>query len=198
MVNYGGVSYASFREVPIVEEILRYHPDLIILCIGYNEFLEDRTYRQIKRIPEVLRRPLEIAAGLRTSHALNSGIQSLVRTRREQDRAGRPVLRLEVGNLDTPPFKSEHRAGLTEPERRRFDPLRHKAARQFGGDPDEAIRLLHQALAIGGQHAGLHYDLAECARQQGRTVEARAEFLEGQGTGRLPVAYPGVDGPGHP
>lgn len=228
VVNCGGVSYASYREVPIVEEILHYQPDLIILCTGHNEFLEDRTYQQIKRIPDVLRRPLEFAAGLRTFHVLNSGIQSLVQDHSESDRPGRPVLGSEVDtlldyrgglasyhrderwrrdvidhfafnlrrmvelgraagvptllvnpvfNLDTPPFKSEHRAGLTNLERRQFDALRHRAARQFGGDPEETIRLLRQALAIDDQHAGLHYDLAKCAQQQGRTVEARAEFM---------------------
>ncbi|MEO6808707.1 MAG: tetratricopeptide repeat protein [Isosphaeraceae bacterium] len=225
VINCGGVSYASYREVPIIEEILHYQPDLIILCTGHNEFLEDRTYQQIKRIPDVLRRPLELAAEMRTFHVLNSGIQSFFQDQREPDRpilgsevdtlldyrgglasyhrdehwrrnvidhfafnlrrmvelgraAGVPTLLVNpVVNLDTPPFKSEHRAGLTDLERRQFDALRHKAARQFGGDPEETIRLLRQALDIDDQHAGLHYDLAKCAQQQGRIVEARAEFL---------------------
>ncbi|MEZ6065436.1 MAG: SGNH/GDSL hydrolase family protein [Planctomycetaceae bacterium] len=48
VVNCGGVSYASYRLVPILTEVLRHQPDLIILCTGHNEFLEDRTYAHIK------------------------------------------------------------------------------------------------------------------------------------------------------
>ena len=51
VVNCGGVSYASYRLVPILKEILRYDPDLIILYTGHNEFLEDRTYEVVKRQP---------------------------------------------------------------------------------------------------------------------------------------------------
>ncbi len=49
MVNCGGISYASYRLVPILEECLdSYEPDLIVLCTGQNEFLEDRTYGEIR------------------------------------------------------------------------------------------------------------------------------------------------------
>ncbi|MHB8898104.1 MAG: hypothetical protein ACYC6Y_05105, partial [Thermoguttaceae bacterium] len=43
VVNCGGISYASYRLVPILQEVLRYQPDLVILYTGQNEFLEDRT-----------------------------------------------------------------------------------------------------------------------------------------------------------
>jgi hypothetical protein len=48
VVNCGGVSYASYRLVPILEECLNYEPDLFIICCGHNEFLEDRTYGSIR------------------------------------------------------------------------------------------------------------------------------------------------------
>lgn len=48
VINCGGVSYASYRLIPILEECLRYEPDLILICTGHNEFLEDRTYGEIK------------------------------------------------------------------------------------------------------------------------------------------------------
>ncbi len=54
MVNCGGVSYASYRLVPVMQEILQYAPDLIVLCTGHNEFLEGRTYRSLKRMPRPL------------------------------------------------------------------------------------------------------------------------------------------------
>ena len=47
-INCGGISYASYRIVPMVQEVLRYRPDLIIVATGHNEFLEDRTYHSLK------------------------------------------------------------------------------------------------------------------------------------------------------
>jgi lysophospholipase L1-like esterase len=49
VINCGGISYATYRLVPILEECLNYEPDLIILCEGHNEFLEDRTYESLKQ-----------------------------------------------------------------------------------------------------------------------------------------------------
>ena len=51
VINCGGVSYASYRLVPIVDEILNYEPNLIVLYTGHNEFLEDRTYESVKQTP---------------------------------------------------------------------------------------------------------------------------------------------------
>lgn len=47
-VNCGGISYASYRLAPIVREVLDYQPDLIVLAMGHNDFLEDRTYLPLK------------------------------------------------------------------------------------------------------------------------------------------------------
>ncbi len=47
-INCGGVSYASYRIAPMVREVLRYQPDLVIVATGHNEFLEDRTYHALK------------------------------------------------------------------------------------------------------------------------------------------------------
>ena len=47
-INCGGVSYASYRIAPMVQEVLHYQPDLIIVATGHNEFLEDRTYHSLK------------------------------------------------------------------------------------------------------------------------------------------------------
>jgi lysophospholipase L1-like esterase len=66
VINCGGVSYASYRLVSILEECLEYEPDLIILAVGHNEFLEDRTYGDIKHAPEVLAVPQRFFGSLRT------------------------------------------------------------------------------------------------------------------------------------
>lgn len=47
-INCGGVSYASYRIAPMVQAVLHYQPDLIIVATGHNEFLEDRTYHSLK------------------------------------------------------------------------------------------------------------------------------------------------------
>jgi tetratricopeptide (TPR) repeat protein len=44
VINAGGISYASYRVVTLMEELLRYEPDLFIIYSGNNEFLEQRTY----------------------------------------------------------------------------------------------------------------------------------------------------------
>lgn len=51
VVNCGGISYASYRLVPILRELLAYEPDLLVVYTGHNEFLEDRTYRNAKETP---------------------------------------------------------------------------------------------------------------------------------------------------
>ncbi len=44
VINAGGISYASYRIVPLIKEALQYQPDLVIIYTGHNEFLERRTY----------------------------------------------------------------------------------------------------------------------------------------------------------
>lgn len=55
VINAGGISYASYRVAKVVEEIVRYQPDLILVYCGHNEFLEERTYRKATAIPGTLR-----------------------------------------------------------------------------------------------------------------------------------------------
>jgi len=47
VINSGGISYASYRIVPLIQETLAYEPDLMVVYCGHNEFLERRTYRGI-------------------------------------------------------------------------------------------------------------------------------------------------------
>ncbi|HIF34130.1 MAG TPA: SGNH/GDSL hydrolase family protein [Planctomycetes bacterium] len=53
VVNCGGISYASYRLIPMMEEVLEYEPDLIIVCSGHNEFLEARTYEKLRNVSPV-------------------------------------------------------------------------------------------------------------------------------------------------
>ncbi len=47
VVNCGGVSYASYRLLPIMQECLSHKPDLYVVCTGHNEFLECITYAEV-------------------------------------------------------------------------------------------------------------------------------------------------------
>jgi len=55
VINAGGISYASYRIVHLVEEASRYQPDLFIFYMGHNEFLEARTYENILQQNPTLR-----------------------------------------------------------------------------------------------------------------------------------------------
>ncbi len=54
VINCGGISYASYRLVNLLRECISYQPDLIVICTGHNEFLEDRSYEHLKQIPNAL------------------------------------------------------------------------------------------------------------------------------------------------
>lgn len=66
VVNCGGVSYASYRLIPILREVLAYEPDLIILYTGHNEFLEARTFEHIADRGRLVNAALAAASRLRT------------------------------------------------------------------------------------------------------------------------------------
>jgi lysophospholipase L1-like esterase len=82
VVNCGGISYASYRLVPIMRELLEYEPDLFIIYTGHNEFLEDRTYQRLKRVPPVLIRVHRTMLNLR-SYSLANEFISTRRARRK-------------------------------------------------------------------------------------------------------------------
>jgi len=52
-INCGGLSYASYRVLPILREVLNYSPDLIVVYCGHNEFLEERELGGWKRTPTI-------------------------------------------------------------------------------------------------------------------------------------------------
>ena len=95
VVNCGGVSYASYRLVPILEEVLGYEPDLVIIYTGHNEFLEDRSYGHIRDRPAVVTRILEAASRLRTFVVLRHGVIRLT-SAQTAPAEGKPVVPAEV------------------------------------------------------------------------------------------------------
>ncbi len=247
VINCGGISYASYRMVPILEEVLRYQPDLVIVHCSHNEFLEDRTYGRLKQTPRLVGKFHSQILQLRLYNVLRTAAQSVSGQSVSRQSAmslssrfdgmdattaqdPRPVLPAEVeaildcrGGLEfyhrdeswrrdviehyefnlrrmtslahqagvalilmnpaahlrnSPPFKAEHRSGLTERERRQWDGLWTEARAHYASHPRRAAQLLREALAIDDQHAGLHYDLAKCYDALGQFADARAEYIQ--------------------
>ena len=96
-INCGGLSYASYRLVPIVREVLNYDPDLIVVATGHNEFLEDRTYESIKDRSGLSAWLEDKAHSLRTvtfARSLIKGDQNGTNAKQADD--GRTVLKGDV------------------------------------------------------------------------------------------------------
>ncbi|MEQ9406714.1 MAG: hypothetical protein RIK87_03270 [Fuerstiella sp.] len=77
VVNCGGVSYASYRLLPIMRECLQYEPDLYIVCTGHNEFLECITYAEVRNSSELLKQTHGLLCQLRTVQILRETLRSL-------------------------------------------------------------------------------------------------------------------------
>ena len=77
VINAGGISYASYRVAHLMEELINYQPDLFIIYTGHNEFLEERTYKQIREIPSVVKRVASLLARTRTWSAMNTSLQEM-------------------------------------------------------------------------------------------------------------------------
>ncbi|MCA9111881.1 MAG: tetratricopeptide repeat protein [Planctomycetaceae bacterium] len=98
VINCGGVSYATYRLIPILQEVLTYQPDLIILYTGHNEFLEDRSFEHIRHRSEWVNQAIAAADELRSFHVLRNGWLQL--TQAESDGLDqRPLLPAEVDAL---------------------------------------------------------------------------------------------------
>ena len=229
-VNCGGLSYASYRLRYILDEVLQYEPDLIVIATGHNEFLEDRTYGSLKNRSAWVGWAAEKGHSLRTVTVARqlfrgSGLQSdlesqstdggssldgevearlddesgyasyhrdeqwrreviehfelslrrLVETCRE---AQVPLILVNLGeNLrDCPPFKSEHKAGLSADSLQRWQELFDKATKSEDVNLEDAIRIYQEAESIDDQYALLIYRMASCFDRLGRSDEARRYY----------------------
>ncbi len=120
VVNCGGISYASYRLVPILQECLAYEPDLFILCTGHNEFLEDRTYDHIKNGPDGVAFVEGLLSRTRTYTLARQGIDQ-IRKVETQYLQNRPELPAEVdawldyrGGLDAYHWDEQWRADVAQ------------------------------------------------------------------------------------
>jgi hypothetical protein len=226
VVNCGGVSYATYRLVPILEEVLNYEPDLIIFCEGHNEFLEERSYDHIKSASGPVSWTERQVTRLRVYNVLRGAVLSLTDTAADQDEQGdeRPMLGAESdaildwkggmakyhrdpqwqrgviahfdfalrrivdradrggtplllvlppSNLEWPPFKCQHRDGITAAQRQEFEELIDRARALYGKDLAAALELLHRAKEIDDEHAIVHFEIGKCHQGLGEMDQAK-------------------------
>lgn len=104
VVNCGGVSYASYRLFPIMQECLAYEPDLFIFCEGHNEFLEDVSYASVREAPAAVSTAFSLLNRLRSFRLLRSILLRFSREHTSTDDSDsidtlRPVLTTDVDTL---------------------------------------------------------------------------------------------------
>ena len=124
VVNCGGISYASYRLVTLMQEMLGHDPDLFIIYTGHNEFLEDRTYERIKKMPQALIKLHRMMLKLQTYR--------LISTRRRQG-FSKSVLPLEVQ------AKLDYEKGLES--YRRDDVWHDGTIEHFGRNLETLVRM---------------------------------------------------------
>ncbi len=72
VINAGGVSYASYRVARVLRELAELEPDLFIVYTGQNEFLEERTYRALRRLPAPVEKTAAALSNTRTWAAMDA------------------------------------------------------------------------------------------------------------------------------
>ena len=98
VINAGGISYASYRVAVVMEELADYEPDLFVVYTGHNEFLEQRTYGELRDANPAL---LSLG-GLFGRTALFTGLRRLLGGEPAAASAsdpGRPLLPAEVATI---------------------------------------------------------------------------------------------------
>jgi tetratricopeptide (TPR) repeat protein len=110
VINAGGISYASYRVVVLLKEILRCQPDLIVIYSGHNEFLEARTYENLLDTPRVLFRTREVLQRFKTYRLLSGAVKKA----RSALPAGKSAASAREGNTLTPEVQTmlDRSAGL--------------------------------------------------------------------------------------
>ena len=78
VVNAGGVSFASYRVARLMNELKGYQPDLFIVYSGQNEFLEQRSYAKLMKLPSWVINLDARLSGTRTYTVLKKMIEPLL------------------------------------------------------------------------------------------------------------------------
>ncbi|MBL8849539.1 MAG: hypothetical protein JNG89_07640 [Planctomycetaceae bacterium] len=137
VINCGGVSYASYRLIPILHEVLTYQPDLIILDTGHNEFLEARSFDHLQDRGAAVNAALSAAARLRTFTLIREQYLRLNGKSSAAPSEGRPLLPEEVDAL------LDYQNGLEE--YRRDEAWRDGVVKEFEFHLRELVQIAQDA-----------------------------------------------------
>lgn len=118
VINCGGISYASYRLADVMRELTAYEPDLIVVYCGQNEFLEERTFRDVRQQSPWLDRAQDVIGRLRLATVLRRPFRG------DEAATPDPLIAREVDAI------LDSSAG---PERYRRDPeLQRQVVAQYG------------------------------------------------------------------
>ncbi len=106
-INCGGLSYASYRVLAILREVLNYSPDLIVIYTGHNEYLEYRTYAGYRQ-PNATQRWFGWLSGWHTVQLARSLAGQTTERATASDQPHKTELKSEVDAL------LDYQGGLTE------------------------------------------------------------------------------------
>jgi tetratricopeptide (TPR) repeat protein len=229
VINAGGVSYASYRVANLMVELSGYGPDMFIIYSGQNEFLEERTYRNIKNIPSWVSSVKSVLGKTSTYTLLNKAVDSIsekLQAPTEKRRlikeeideilnktigpssykrndllknqimdhykfnlkrmgiiarsAGSEVIFIKpASNIkDISPFKSEHKEGLTETEKKQWLSLYEEGDKfRKSGELTGSLAAFDKASAIDDLYADLHFRRGQVLFRMGRYDEAGESFI---------------------
>jgi tetratricopeptide (TPR) repeat protein len=99
VINCGGVSYASYREARLMEELAQYQPDLFVIYSGHNEFLEERSYRKLKKVPAWVTSAASALSHLRSYSALQAAYGKMKAHAGGSGGSGKAVMPEEVRDI---------------------------------------------------------------------------------------------------
>lgn len=89
VINAGGISYASYRVAALAQELASHQPDYFVVYTGHNEFLEERTYAELRDRDPVLKRMDALLRSTRIDALLHDVLMS-------GPNPAQPVLQAEV------------------------------------------------------------------------------------------------------
>ncbi len=225
VINCGGISYASYRIVNLVDEIVKYQPDLFIIYSGHNEFLEARTYENILQQDERIRKIRKLLDKFQTYRLfrksinkiknkvkppktkLSGEVSAILDASAGLDRYTRESIQKEqiirhfqfnleriikianshkvplvlctvVSNLkDFSPFKSEHKAGLSQQQLRDWEKYYQKGIQLEEKESyADALSFYQQSFSIDDQYADLAFRIARCLYETNQFELAKKYF----------------------
>ncbi len=129
VVNCGGVSYASYRLLPVMQECLEYQPDLYIFCGGHNQFLEHISFEDVRESAAVTAPSLSVLNHLRSFRILQRTLKGAGQQKddlAQESGVRRAILPAEVNTM------LDQHDGLTKYHR--DDELASQIVASFAGD----------------------------------------------------------------